>query len=554
MNSDTKMGLTRRQAMAGAAVLLAATRARAAEAPPAPDMAQGKVYDAADPARRGIAGVMVSNGEAVTLTDDEGRWGLPVADGDSVFVIKPPGWMPPVEAATALPRFAYVHAPNGTPAELGLRYHGLAPTGPLPPSIDFPLHRQEEQAAFRAVLLNDPQPESLAELQYVRDDVAARIAEAAGDAAFGITLGDVMFDDLSFYDRHNRNLGALGLPWWNLPGNHDMNFEAPDDRYSRETFKRVFGARTCAFQHGEATFLLLDDVEYLGTDPARPNGGGKYRGRFGARQLAFVRNVLAQVPPERLVVVCFHIPLRTAVGSEPNTAAVDADALLGVLAGHPHCVSFAGHTHSNEHHYLGTDEAHHHHVLAAGSGSWWSGPFDERGIPVALQSDGCPNGFHLLEVDGSACSTRFVAAHDANPGQLRLVLDGQIHATTREVIREYRPGQLLAGPVAAAAVGSTRLVANLFDGGPRSTLEVRFGAGAPWQAMQRTARTDPFVEEVFERNGATRKPWVKPIKSTHVWQIGLPEQLAPGSYRVSVRATDEHGRPHAATMLLEVTG
>jgi 3',5'-cyclic AMP phosphodiesterase CpdA len=551
-------GVTRRQVLAGAAAvgLGAAAAPQAAQGADPAELAHGTVFDADSAGRPGVAGVMVSNGEDVVLTDADGRWQLPLADGESVFVVKPRGWMVPVDPERNLPRAAYVHAPAGTPAALGLRFRGLAPTGPLPASIDFALRRQDEGDAFTAVLLTDPQPESLAELDFVRLDVLGRIATEP--AAFGITLGDIMFDDLAFYEQHNRLVGTLGLPWWNLPGNHDMNFEAPGDQTSRETFKRMFGARRIAFQYGPATFILLDNVEYLGADAARPNGAGKYRGRFGARQLAFVRNVLANVPLDQLVVLCFHIPLRTAVGSEPAIAATDAADLLAAIGPRANCISFAGHTHTNEHHYLGAADGvaageHHHHVLAAGSGSWWSGPFDDRGIPVALQSDGCPNGFHLLDVDGTNASTRFIATHDPNQGQLRLVLDAQLHGMSREVVQETPARDLLAGPVAAAALGSTRLVANLFDGGPRSTMQVQFGRTGSWQAMTRTARADPFVEEVYARFFLTKKPWVQPVASTHLWQTTLPEDLPAGAHRVSVRAADEQGRTHQATMLIEVT-
>lgn len=567
--TDRADALTRRQIMAGAtaAGLLAATGATPtrADAPARPFevTAQGVVFEDADgsgrrgPDSKGVAGVMVSNGSDVVLTDADGRWRLPVVPGESLFVIKPGGWMVPVDPATGLPRFAYAYAPIGTPADLLLRFRGLAPSGPLPESIDFPLRRQAETGRFDVVLFTDPQPESLTEVAFIRDDVVAQVVGT--EAAFGITTGDLMFDDLSFYDRYNHIVGTIGLPWFSVPGNHDINFEAPDDRHSRETFKRVFGARDYAFQYGGATFLMLDDVEYLGTDPARPNGAGKYRGYFNARQLAFVRNVLAQVPAEALVVACFHIPLRTVVGTEPSFAAENAAEFLAAISSHGNSISFSGHTHTNEHFLL--DEAdgfgggrHHHHVLAAVSGSWWSGPFDERGIPLALQADGCPNGFHILTVEDGKASTRFVPAHDPNRTQIRLVLDSQVHRDGREVMGEYRTGALLNGPIAAEALGSTRLVANFFDAGPTSTLEVSFGAGAPYRRMRRADRTDPFVEEVYTRNEATKKPWVKPVLSSHLWQLPLPDALGRGTHRIAVRGTDEFGRTHAAAMVLEVTG
>ncbi len=117
------------------------------------------------------------------------------------------------------------------------------------------------------MLFTDPQPESLNEVGYIRDDVVSVVD--GSQAAFGITHGDIMFDDLSYYPRYNRIVGTIGLPWFNCRGNHDMNLEAPDNTHAAETFKRVFGARWLAFQYGSATFILLDNVDYLGTDPVQ---------------------------------------------------------------------------------------------------------------------------------------------------------------------------------------------------------------------------------------------------------------------------------------------
>jgi hypothetical protein len=77
--------------------------------------ARGTVFDADSGPRTGVPGVIVSNGLDVVKTGADGSWSLPVGHGDSVFVIKPAGWALPVDPATNLPHFAYVHAPNGSP-------------------------------------------------------------------------------------------------------------------------------------------------------------------------------------------------------------------------------------------------------------------------------------------------------------------------------------------------------------------------------------------------------------------------------------------------------
>jgi len=554
--------ITRRDVMKGGAATAAAL---ATSVPLRPSLAQGASVtgvvfeDRSGTSRRqpgdpGIAGVRVSNGREVVKTDAGGRYTLPIDDETIVFVIKPSGYMVPIEPGTMLPRFYYTHQPKGTPAELNLRYRGIDPTGPLPASVDFPLRKTDEPTTFDVLLFTDPQPESPVEVEFVRDDVVSALIGTK--AAFGMTTGDVMFDDLSFYPRQNRIIGQIGVPWWNIPGNHDLNYEAPGTHYSRETFKRVFGPTSYAFEYGGALFLMLDNVEYLGTDPTRPRRDGKYQGRIGERQRAFIANVLAEQPADRLVVAAMHIPLRTYVNpNNPAMNTVDLGEFLKLIGDRP-CVSFSGHTHTTEHHYLGAADGyagadpHHHHVMTAVSGSWWSGPFDHRGIATADSRDGSPNGFHVLSVDGNRYATRFVPAKERR--QMRISLDSEFHRDRRELYRDVRMGALLGSPIPRENVFATDVVVNFFDGGPRSKLVYRIGERAP-VTMTPDARVDPFVQEVFARNEATKKPWVKADPSSHIWVARLPADLEAGTHCLEVVATDEYGRTHRDHLVLEVT-
>ena len=88
---------------------------------------------------------------------------------------------------------------------------------------------------------------------------------------------------------------------------------------------------------------------------------------------------------------------------------------------------------------------------------------------MALGSDGTPNGFHILSVDGNRNTTTLTPAHDPARGQMRIMLDAQLHANACEVMRDYHEGALLAGPISADMARSTRVVVNSFDGGPRSS-------------------------------------------------------------------------------------
>ncbi len=534
------------------------TTPTAGAAVPGAVTASGQVYEAVGAARTGIAGVMVSNGRDVALTDADGRYTLPVTDETVLFVIKPSGYMTPVDPVTMLPRFYTIHQPAGSPAALGLTFEGIAPTGPLPASVDFALTRQDEPKSFEVVLFTDPQPESDAEVDFIREDVISALAGTS--AKFGLTAGDIMFDDLSMYDRLNRIIGTIGIPWYNIGGNHDLNFEAPGRRYSRETFKRVFGPPHHAFSYADAVFIMLDDVEYLGPDPKRPVGAPPYIGKLDPDQLAFVGNVLAHVPDDKLIVLVLHIPLQTYL--DPDVASdnlTNRSDLFKLFAGRRFTVSLSGHTHTTEHHYFAEPEGwpsavpHHHHIMTAVSGSWWSGPYDHRGVAVADSRDGTPNGFHILAIDGNSYTTRFVPAKEPDHRQVRISVDSHFHGSAKEVMRDFRPGQLIQSPVLLSAVPATTILANVFDGGPKTAVTMRIGAGDP-VVMTRKAVPDPFVEDVFARNESVKKPWIKAEVSSHMWVARLPAGLQAGTHRVVVTAVNEYGRSLSGTMALEVLG
>ncbi len=555
--------VTRRDVLIGAAggLALAAVdpRAAMAEGP----TVSGMVFENRDgsgvagPANPGLPGVLVSNGRDVAVTGVDGRYTLPLPDEATLFVVKPAGFMPPLDPFTNLPRFYRHHRPQGSPASLDLRFEGIAPTGPLPASLDFPLKRQDEPKAFDVVLVTDPQPETEAEVDFIREDLIEALAGT--NARFGLTAGDIMFDDLSLYPRLNEIFGAIGLPWWTIGGNHDLNFEAPDRKYSRESFRRVYGPNYYAFFYGRTLFLMLDDVDYLGPDPTKPRGSGKYEGRLDDAQLEFIRNVLTHTPDDTLIVAVMHIPIRTFLGTEAYQNLANREALFRLLEGRRHTVSFSGHTHTTEHHYFGRDDGwtgetpHHHHVLTALSGSWWSGPYDHRGVATADSRDGTPNGFHILSVDGTGYTTRFVPAKEPNGRQMRLSIDSRFHGFGRDADRDIRQVLLLGSPVPRAALPSSTLIANVFDGGEKTKVSMTIG-GRPPVEMVRAARPDPFVEEVFARNEATKKAWVKADPSSHVWTARLPGDLRPGAWRVVVEAVDEYGRMLTGRLALEVAG
>ncbi len=253
----------------GIALILLGAMAHAADSVP------GKVFEDLnnngtwEPGEPGIAGVRVSNGVDVVVTNDAGDYRLGVPNEAIIFLTKPRGYATPVNEHQ-IPQFYYIHQPGGSPE--GLRYPGIEPTGPLPGAINFPLIRREEPSHFEVILFADTQPQTEVELDFIRDDV---IAELIGtSASFGMTMGDIMFDEMSLFPRYNALVSKVGIPWYNGPGNHEINLLAGDDRYALETFKRYFGPPYYAFEFADALFVVLDNIEYQGNGESDPGDGG----------------------------------------------------------------------------------------------------------------------------------------------------------------------------------------------------------------------------------------------------------------------------------------
>lgn len=110
-------------------------------------------------------------------------------------------------------------------------------------------------------------------------------------------------------------------------------------------------------------------------------------------------------------------------------------------------------------------------------------------------------------------------------------------------------GLMFGSPISQDKTCTTDVVVNVFDGGPRTTVVYRLGERPPVR-MKRRSR--PFVQEVFARNQATKKPWAGVELCSHIWVARLPADLDAGTHCIMVRAIDEYGREHHDRLCLEV--
>lgn len=469
-----------------------------------------------DSGEAGIAGVRVSNGQNIVTTDRDGQYRIPVDQDDIIFVIKPRGWQSPMNRLN-LPQFYYIHKPAGSPP--GLRFPGVNPTGPLPAAINFPMHRVTEPDSFYALFFGDTQSRNVQEVDYLTRDIIEPLigSQEAKGAKFGVTLGDIVFDDLSVFGPHNEAIALLGLPWHNVLGNHDINFDVETDELSDETFESIYGPNYYSFEYGPVHFVALDNVHYT----RNAEGRGGYVGRFGQAQLDWLKRDLAMIPDDQLVVLLMHIPFDSTE---------DREEMFKLIGDRPYALSVSAHTHFQEHRFLESEnlkKPHHHVVNVTTCGSWWSGRPDERGVPHTTMRDGAPNGYSIFSFDGREYSIQFRAAGAPATHQMNI----------------YAPDVLKPGE-------ELKVYANIFGGSEKSKVEIRIGENSPWVEMNKVLEPDPEYVKLVERDKELARPYrALPgiINSPHLWSLTAPTQGLRGTVPVHVRTTDMFGQVSIST-------
>ena len=501
-----------------------------------------------DNAEKGIAGVAVSNGVDIVQTNKEGFYEIPVSDETIVFVIKPKDWMTPVNEDN-LPRFFYLHKPNGTPDNF--KYKGVEPTGELPDEINFPLISEKSSNEFKMVVFGDPQPYNIEQVDFVAEDIVTELIGRT-DLEFGMTMGDIVGDDLDLFSPLNQAVSTIGIPWYNVLGNHDINYMAPNDQLSTTTYERVYGPATYAFVYGDVHFLVLDDV--IHEDKA---GSWKYVGGLRPDQMQFVANYLSIVPKEDLVVLTMHIPL--AQHGETFRQS-DQKKLFDLLEDFPNTLSISAHTHVHDNRFFHEGSSdwqqatpHHHFNVGTTSGSWWNGLRNETDVPHTMMRDGTPNGYSFISFKGT-----------------EYIIDWKVAGSPAD----HQMNIHVPRGIVAKSNNETLLTVNFFNGSEQSELEYRIKGLTEWEKMEKVEKFDPYYVKISQRWDNFKKlniqelwkadttlakqtfpgtPINRPQNSTHIWEANIGTDWPLGRHVIEVKAKDRYGRTFTAYHTMRVT-
>ncbi len=355
------------------------------------DRIKGYVRDTKD---NPIAGVAVSDGFSVVTTNEEGFYSMDITqDAWYIFISMPAEYQIPTNKY-GLPCFFK-------------EYPGFSDT------FNFTLEEIPggKENEFYLFGFADPQVSRMTHIERFNKQVAPEVKQHAIDLnrpCYGITLGDVismgstdLSKDILPAMRQAMHADKMGIPIFQVMGNHDncyMTAKNPVEGNNnrdmnlniQRMFETTFGPINYSFNRGDAHIVGMRDIQWLYN-----NDASEYKTAFSEEQYNWLKQDLAAVPKDKVVVLCVHIPLYNngSIGDgsyrQEVLSLLDEFAEVHVISGHLHYMR-------NYDHSLVSSSTHkkiYEHAQAAVNGASWTSN---------INGDGVPNGYGVYHFKGNS--------------------------------------------------------------------------------------------------------------------------------------------------------
>ena len=371
----------------------------------------------------GLAGVAVSDGVEVVLTDADGYYALTSAKKNGyVFYTLPGGYEPSLQDGFMPLFWAKLDAPDTDVAEVH----------------DFELRRVDNDKHIMIFGADTHLARRGSDRALFKNGLLAclkkEVSQADDTPVYSMILGDLTWD--VFWTQNNYDLDDFmadmkswdyPAPLWPVIGNHDHDPSVPagsnTDFEAAAAWRDIVCPNYYSFNLGKIHYVVLDDINYLNEAVAGEEysdgvvGSRNYRGVVNEEQMAWLRKDLALVNNETPVVLCLHIPAWGISNSFGYYARLDNTySLCSALKNYSNVHIVSGHTHCNYtvHPYSYSNITEHN--ITAASGTLWQSA-NLTGHNVC--HDGSPAGYSRWEADGKKLKWSFNTA-DKGTDQMRI--------------------------------------------------------------------------------------------------------------------------------------
>jgi len=426
---------------------------------------------------KGVKGVVISDGYNVIMTDSTGKYSFdPHPLARAIFISTPAG-------------YAFKNQ-NG----IARHYRKLKEIN-LKKNLVFdlvPLDKDDNEHQF--IIWADPQVKNDADVQKMMIESVPSVqnfvtAAGAGTLLHGITVGDIVWDELKLFAEYDKAVEKMGIPFFQCIGNHDMDYRQGGDESSDVTFRETYGPTYYSFNRGKVHYVVMDNVRYLGKER-------EYDGFFVQEQLDWLKKDLSFVPKDKLIVLCVHIPVHSGTKNNEDFYSLLEDRKVHIMSGHTHYLK----------NVIRKNIYEHNHGTVCGA--WWTGPICE---------DGTPCGYGIYKVKGTELEW-----HYQTTGQ---PADHQLKTFVNEVD------------------GTKQLQVNIWNHDPAWKTEY-FIDGVSKGSLQQFEGLDPLAYSTMQGPDLPKpRGFAEPKKTNHLFKATVPATAKS----VTVKATDRFGKTYTAT-------
>jgi len=450
--------------------------------------------------QQGIAGVVVTDGNNFTQTDDTGFFSLPYNSlSTHIYISSPSGYTVSVE--NSVPKF-------------WIRLKDISDKK----NINFNLVKMsvsDEKHYFIAV--GDPQvrnSQEISELTPIINDISQLITSLGTSPVHLMVTGDVVFNKPLMHDQSKACFNTLNQPVYYAIGNHDHvsnSTESPGvllDSKADSVFIRHYGPTHYSFNRGEAHYIVLDNIYFEGGADAA------YTVNFTQDQLKWLQKDLSYISKDKVLILMFHAPSKSRYSSTYGNSA-DLHAMLN---GYKDVHIICGHTHYNS--MMVDNTGITEHIVGAACGGFWEGP-------ICL--DGTKLGYKVFEIDGT--NIRWIyRAYDDTESQFSVF----VPAVRDDILRP-----------------DEELLVNVWDWDPTWTVKCSQDNGVSYSDMIRiTEKTyDPEAFNYFGSEGAGKvsgRTWIDSSLTDHIFYC-VP---AAGVTTVIIKVTNHFGEEYTKDIIL----
>ena len=483
-----------------------------------PITVQGVVLDQD---QRPIQGVVVSDGVLTTQTDQAGRYALgsDLSKRRFIQVTIPAAYEIPVE--------------NGIP-----QFWKRIPEGVSEFTADFTLTARNEPATrYTLLMIADPQIRSRTatydnfayhSIDMFEDlcrDLQETAAAITDRPVYGIALGDLVHNNMSYYPIYCDGIADFDFPMFNVIGNHDHIQDVATDREAVSKFEEYLGPTCYSVDLGALHFIFIDNI-IMRNNARDPNTTNQYDEGLSEEAYSWLCNDLKYVDHDKIIMICAH----SAMFRKPKSDAADHDErgpdYAKLLAQYRFVHSWAGHSHINFNYAYSAEETSpafpnvESHILARSTGALW---LNER-----ISTDGSPRGYLVIDVDGEQICWYYKPYSYEN---------GESSGLDRSYqIRAYAPG---------SSYDDGYVYANIWEYDARWS-GVRYTDNGKDRAemKQITAYDGDFARMAEYYNSIQSSATFEPFNTSHIFRI-LP---TAGASQATIDVTDRFGQTYTTTL------